>query len=153
MHCQCHILLYLPVCHGEHPQAQSWTLWLISRSHTASTPLPSSIRKQQLCLWLQQSEPHQSTIQNHFKLSRSCSPPPTRPSSSQRLFFSHYFLVDPQIASTVTFKVQQSVNMIQYVLFSFWSFGCSGLLIDNFSKILTFAAGLRVHLGYLNVLS
>lgn len=70
-----------------------------------------------------QGKAHQSTIQNHFKLSRSCSPPP---SLSQRLFFSHYFLIDPQIAPTVTFKVQQSVNMTQYKLFYSCSFCCFG---------------------------
>ncbi|TMS22134.1 hypothetical protein E3U43_012399, partial [Larimichthys crocea] len=44
----------------------------ISRSHTASTPLPSSIHKQQLCPWLQTrrstSEHNTEPFQTHQEL-------------------------------------------------------------------------------------
>lgn len=92
-----------------------------------------------------QGEAHQSTIQNRFKLTGSCSPPQL----SQRLFFSHYFLVDPRLVPTVTSKEQQSVNTMH----EFWLLWVSYWQDFQKSSHSQIAAGLRVHLGSLNVLS
>lgn len=97
-----------------------------------------------------QGKAHQSTIQNHFKLTGSCSPPQL----SQRLFFSHYFLVDPRLVAT--FNLQRTaVSEYDARWFLSGVLAALGFLLTGFSKSShsQIAAGLRVHLGSLNVLS
>lgn len=154
--CACHALSvphafsYPCVCHGEYPRVRQ----------EPSGPSAGLTRPQHLCraasknnnsaCGYKHGKAHQSTILNHFKLARSCSPLEL----SQRLFFSHYFLVDPRLVPTVTSKVQQSVDAMHAVFF-FGVLAAPGVLLTGFPKSShsQIAAGLRVRPGSLNVLS
>lgn len=144
--CACHALSvphafsYPRVCHGEYPRVRQ----------EPSGPSAGLTRPQHLCraasknnnsaCGYKHGNAHQSTILNHFKLARSCSPLEL----SQRLFFSHYFLVDPRLVPTVTSKVQQSVDTMQAVFFRVSAalvFLLTGFPKSSHSQI---AAGLRV---------
>lgn len=97
-----------------------------------------------------QGKAHQSTIQNHFKLTGSCGPPSQL---SQRLFFSHYFLVDPRLVPTPLLSA--AVSEYDACCFLFRVLAALGFLWIGFPKSShsQIAAGLRVHLGSPNVLS
>lgn len=129
-----HILFYPPVCHDEYPRGRARALRPISRSHTASTPLLSSIHKQQLCLWLQTRQGTSEHNTKPFQTHRELKPPPLQ--LSQRLFFSHYFLVDPWLVLTPL----QSAAVSEYDArcFLFKVLAALGFFIDRISKILTF---------------
>lgn len=120
--------------------------WWISTGSGKNPPDPSAglTRPQHLCRaastnnnsarGYKQGEAHQSTIQNHFKLTRSCSPPQVK---SKVIFLSLFFGWSSSIANCNL----QSAAVSQYgahCFFLFGGFGFSVFRVDRISKILTF---------------
>lgn len=106
-------------------QGRPGILGPISRFSAALTPLPGSTHNQLLFLGLQTRQDTSESNYNRLRLTRSC----TAGSQSQRLFFTHYFLVDPKLVPTITYKVQQSGNVMFAVCFGrlCWSGSSSGV--------------------------
>lgn len=121
----------------------------ISRSHTASTPLPSSIQKQQLRLWLQTregtSEHNTETISN--------SPGVAASQVKSKVIFLSLFLCWSSTSANCTPK--SSSKWLQCTLFFLGALAALGFLLTGFprSSHSRIAAGLRVYPGSLNVLS
>ncbi len=149
MHRQCHTPSCICLCvtvniHGVRQKPSGPSAGLTRPQHLCRA---ASTNNNSACGY-KRGKAHQSTMQNHFKLTRSCSPPVVK---SKVIFLSLFHgwsltSADCNLQSAAVSEYDAHCSLFSVVL----GFLLTGFPKSSHSQI---AAGLGVHLGSLNVLS